>query len=64
MAVSRDGVGRAYSALSLAYRAVQAGHEVRFLSAADLMLQLALACYRGEFAHTETRPVGLVVDAS
>jgi hypothetical protein len=34
-------------ALALAYRAVMAGHKVRFLTAADLMLQLAAARAQG-----------------
>jgi DNA replication protein DnaC len=38
-----SGVGKTHIALSLAYRAVLAGHKVRFLTAADLMLQLSIA---------------------
>ena len=38
-----SGVGKTHIALALGYRAVMAGHKVRFISAADLMLQLAAA---------------------
>ena len=38
-----SGVGKTHIALALAYRAVMAGHKTRFISAADLMLQLAAA---------------------
>jgi DNA replication protein DnaC len=38
-----SGVGKTHIALALAYRAVMAGHKVRFITAADLMLQLAAA---------------------
>ena len=38
-----SGVGKTHIALALAYRAVQAGHKVRFLTAADLMMQLSIA---------------------
>lgn len=36
-----SGVGKTHMALALAHRAVMAGHKVRFITAADLMLQLA-----------------------
>jgi len=42
-----SGVGKTHIALALAYRAVMAGHKVRFLTAADLMLQLAAARAQG-----------------
>src|SRR6185503_15007114 len=38
-----SGVGKTHIALAVAYRAVSAGHKVRFITAADLMLQLAAA---------------------
>jgi DNA replication protein DnaC len=38
-----SGVGKTHIALALAHRAVSAGHKVRFITAADLMLQLAAA---------------------
>jgi DNA replication protein DnaC len=42
-----SGVGKTHIALALAHRAVMAGHKVRFISAADLMLQLAAAKAQG-----------------
>ena len=38
-----SGVGKTHIALAIAHRAVSAGHKVRFITAADLMLQLAAA---------------------
>jgi DNA replication protein DnaC len=38
-----SGVGKSHLAISLAYQAVQRGTKVRFITAADLMLQLAAA---------------------
>jgi DNA replication protein DnaC len=38
-----SGVGKTHIALALGHRALTAGHKVRFLTAADLMLQLASA---------------------
>lgn len=38
-----SGVGKSHLAQALAYRAVMAGIKTRFLTAADLMLQLAIA---------------------
>ena len=38
-----SGVGKTHIALALGHRALTAGHKVRFLTAADLMLQLATA---------------------
>jgi len=38
-----SGVGKSHLALSLAYNAIQKGIKVRFITAADLMLQLATA---------------------
>ena len=61
-----SGVGKTHLALSLAYRAVQAGHKVRFLSAADLMLQLSIAKSQGRLKEYFNRailgPKLLVVD--
>lgn len=42
-----SGVGKTHIALALAHRAVMAGHKVRFISAADMMLQLAAAKAQG-----------------
>ena len=38
-----SGVGKSHLAISLAYQAIQRGIKVRFITAADLMLQLATA---------------------
>lgn len=38
-----SGVGKSHLAISLAYKAIQRGIKVRFITAADLMLQLAVA---------------------
>lgn len=61
-----SGVGKTHVALALAHRAVMAGHKVRFLTAADLMLQLAAAKAQGRlkeyFARTVLGPKLLVVD--
>jgi DNA replication protein DnaC len=42
-----SGVGKSHIATALAYKAVQAGIKTRFISAADLMLQLAAARGQG-----------------
>lgn len=61
-----SGVGKTHIALSLAHRAVTAGHKVRFISAADLMLQLAAAKAQGRLKEYFNRavlgPKLLVVD--
>ena len=61
-----SGVGKTHVALSLAHRAVSAGHKVRFISAADLMLQLAAAKSQGRLKEYFNRavlgPKLLVVD--
>lgn len=61
-----SGVGKTHMALALAHRAVMAGHKVRFLSAADLMLQLAAAKAQGRLKEYFNRavlgPKLLVVD--
>ena len=61
-----SGVGKTHIALSLAYRAVQAGHKVRFLSAADMMMQLSIAKAQGRLKEYFNRailgPKLLVVD--
>lgn len=61
-----SGVGKTHIALALAYRAVQAGHKVRFLSAADLMLQLSIAKSQGRLKEYFNRailgPKLLVID--
>ena len=61
-----SGVGKTHIALALAHRAVSAGHKVRFISAADLMLQLAAAKAQGRLKEYFNRavlgPKLLVVD--
>jgi len=42
-----SGLGKTHIALALTYRAVMAGYKVRFIGAADLMLQLAAAKAQG-----------------
>ena len=61
-----SGVGKTHLALALAYKAVMTGHKVRFLGAADLMLQLAAARAQGRlrqyFARAVLGPKLLVID--
>jgi len=61
-----SGVGKTHIALALAHRAVMAGHKVRFITAADLMLQLAAAKAQGRLKEYFNRavlgPKLLVVD--
>lgn len=61
-----SGVGKTHLALALAHRAVSAGHKVRFITAADLMLQLAIAKGQGRLKEYFNRavlgPKLLVVD--
>lgn len=61
-----SGVGKSHIATALAYKAVQAGIKTRFISAADLMLQLAAARGQGRlqeyFARAVQGPKLLVVD--
>jgi DNA replication protein DnaC len=61
-----SGVGKSHLAIALAYRAVMAGIKVRFITAADLMLQLATARNQGRLTEYFNRavigPKLLVVD--
>lgn len=61
-----SGVGKTHIALALAHRAVSAGYKVRFITAADLMLQLAAARQQGRLKEYFNRavlgPKLLVVD--
>ena len=57
MLLGLSGVGKTHIALALAYRAVMAGHKVRFLTAADLMLQLAAARAQGRLKEYFNRGV-------
>lgn len=44
--------------VALAYRAVMVGHKVRFITAADLMLQLEYSARTGQYArHRRPRPL-------
>jgi len=52
-----SGVGKTHIALALGQRAVIAGHKVRFISAADLMLQLAAAKSQGRLKEYFNRAV-------
>src|SRR5690606_35810160 len=61
-----SGVGKSHLALALAYRAVMAGIKTRFITAADLMIQLAAANAQGRlkgyFNRAILGPRLLVVD--
>lgn len=61
-----SGVGKSHLATALAYRAVMAGIKTRFVSAADLMLQLAAAHHQGRLREYFNRvvigPKLLVID--
>jgi DNA replication protein DnaC len=61
-----SGVGKTHLAVALAYRAVMASVKTRFVTAADLMLQLATARHQGRlkeyFNRTVLGPKLLVVD--
>lgn len=52
-----SGVGMSHFAIALAYRAVMAGIKVRFITAADLMLQLATARSQGRLNEYFNRAV-------
>ena len=61
-----SGVGKSHLALAFAYRAVMAGIKTRFITAADLMIQLATASAQGRLSGYFNRaiigPKLLVVD--
>jgi DNA replication protein DnaC len=52
-----SGVGKTHLATALAVRAIQAGYKTRFLTAADLMLQLATAKAQGRLKEYFNRAV-------
>ena len=52
-----SGVGKSHVAIALAYRAVMAGIKTRFITAADLMLQLAIAKSQGRLKEYFNRAV-------
>ena len=66
MLLGPSGVGKSHLAIALAHRAVMAGIKVRFITAADLMLQLATARSQGRLTEYFNRavigPKLLVVD--
>jgi hypothetical protein len=49
-----SGMGKTHIATALAYRAAMAGIKTRFITAADLMLQLATARSQGDSRNTST----------
>jgi DNA replication protein DnaC len=61
-----SGVGKSHLAMALAYRAVMAGFKTRFITAADLMIQLAAAKAQGRlkgyFNRAILGPKLLIVD--
>jgi DNA replication protein DnaC len=61
-----SGVGKSHIAIALGYAATQAGMKVKFVTAADLMLQLETARrqerYRSVFRHNVLGPRLLVID--
>jgi DNA replication protein DnaC len=52
-----SGVGKSHVAIALAYRAVMAGIKTRFITAADLMMQLAIAKNQGRLKEYLNRAV-------
>ena len=52
-----SGVGKSHIAIALAYRAVMAGIKTRFITAADLMMQLAIAKNQGRLKEYFNRAV-------
>jgi DNA replication protein DnaC len=52
-----SGVGKSHLAIALAYRAVMAGTKTRFITAADLMLQLSAARHQGRLKEYFNRAV-------
>lgn len=52
-----SGVGKSHLAIALAYRAVMAGIKTRFITAADLMMQLASARTQGRLTEYFNRAV-------
>jgi len=52
-----SGVGKSHVAIAMAYRAVMAGIKTRFITAADLMMQLAIARNQGRLKEYFNRAV-------
>ena len=61
-----SGVGKTHLAIALGYLATQSGIKVRFITAADLVVQLEKAQQRGQFDHFMRRsllgPSILIID--
>ncbi len=57
MLLGPSGVGKSHLAIALAYRAIMAGTKTRFLTAADLMLQLSAAHHQGKLKEYFNRAV-------
>ena len=61
-----SGVGKTHLAIGLGYLATQSGIKVRFITAADLVMQLEKAQQRGQFEHYMRRsllgPSILIID--
>ena len=57
MLLGPSGVGKSHIAIALAYRAVMAGIKTRFITAADLMMQLAIAKNQGRLKEYFNRAV-------
>lgn len=55
--IGPSGVGKSHLAIALGYRAIQAGIKTRFISAADLMIQLAAAHAQGRLKHYFNRAI-------
>lgn len=55
--IGPSGIGKTHLASALGYRATQAGIKVRFITAADLMLQLAAAQRQGRLKEYFNRAV-------
>ncbi|MBB5405019.1 IS21-like element helper ATPase IstB [Paraburkholderia youngii] len=59
-----SGVGKTHLALALGYRATQAGFRTRFITAADLLMQLTTALHRNQLEETIkriTKPYKLLI---
>jgi len=61
-----SGIGKTHLAIALGYLATQAGIKTRFISAADLMIQLEIAQQQGKYKttlqRTVTHPRLLIID--
>lgn len=55
--IGPSGVGKSHLAIALAYRSVMAGIKTRFITAADLMLQLSIAKNQGRLKEYFNRAV-------